>query len=335
MSDTKKVAGIDALRFVMAAWVVMGHFSPFPLPDTFGLRGPARLLRGFLGNCFSGPAAVIVFFIISGFCIHYPYRKALRIDLVSFYARRQVRIGIPVVIAIALAVPLHIELWKLNASILWSLVCEEVYYAIYPALFAMQRRVGWSVLIAVSYAVSLTLVATMGRHAGNYPSFGMANWVLGLPCWLLGARMAHRADELVAAEEALGPTKVWSWRAGTWALSWVCSALRFHSPIGYPWTLNPFALFASFWLRREIINAARVGAGPLERWGVLSYSLYLVHVHAYAIWKLVGIGLPEPADTAVLYALVLAVSSAFYRLVEKPSHVLARRIHLRVVEMTS
>jgi len=40
--------------------------------------------------------------------------------------------------------------------------------------------------------------------------------------------------------------------AGAWAASVIASVLRFHTPVGLPWTLNLFAAFAAIWLQREI-----------------------------------------------------------------------------------
>jgi peptidoglycan/LPS O-acetylase OafA/YrhL len=328
----KRIKGLDTLRFVAATWVVFSHFGGIPLPDTFGRAGGARLVRGAYNVLVSGPAAVIVFFVISGFCIHYPYRNADRVNLLAFYSRRHVRILTPVAVAIALSIPLKLELLDLNHAILWSLLCEEIYYTIYPLLLIAKRRLGWKTLIGASYVFSYAAMLT-NVSALDYPSFGAGlNWIVGLPCWLLGAALADRIDDTLTRDATPSAVSIWTWRAGALGLSAVACGLRFHTPIGYPWTLNLFALFCTAWLRKEIVRAERIGVSPLERAGVFSYSIYLVHPHAEALWKLLGISFaPAVLESIVRNIFIIAVCFVFYLVVEKPAHTLARRIHVRVM----
>src|SRR4051812_5187972 len=196
-SQSRHVAGLDSVPFVCAAGVLFGHFGFFPLPLFVSSRPRVhRLVEAALGNLFSGPAAVIVFFVISGFCIHYPFRDGRPLPLKSYYSRRYVRILIPMAAAIALGVPLHLDLTHLNDSILWSLLCEEIYYLLYPlVLVRLRRRMGWRPIIAVSFVFALFVVLTDLR-AGNYASYGPGlNWLLGLPCWLLGCELAESIPE--------------------------------------------------------------------------------------------------------------------------------------------
>src|SRR3954469_20376023 len=133
-SQSRHVAGLDSVRLVCAAWVLFGHFRFFPLAG-FVASWPRvpRLVEAALGNLFSGPAAVIVFFVISGFCIHYPFRDGKPIPLLSYYSRRYLRVLVPMGAAILLGKALGVELTLLKDSILWSLIAEEIYYLLYPA----------------------------------------------------------------------------------------------------------------------------------------------------------------------------------------------------------
>ncbi|MHC5826388.1 MAG: acyltransferase family protein, partial [Nostoc sp.] len=93
----KRVRGLDTLRFFFALWVVFGHLGFLPLAiDKSNIFG--KIISGIYGNLFSGPAAVIGFFVISGFCIHYPYRYDKKLFLVPYFSRRHVRIWIPIVV---------------------------------------------------------------------------------------------------------------------------------------------------------------------------------------------------------------------------------------------
>jgi len=52
----KRVLPISSLRFVLAAWVVVGHFFP-PILRDHQHSVPLIALRAFLNNAVNGPAA--------------------------------------------------------------------------------------------------------------------------------------------------------------------------------------------------------------------------------------------------------------------------------------
>jgi peptidoglycan/LPS O-acetylase OafA/YrhL len=324
-----RVLGLDSIRFVMACWVMVGHFGRLPYADQLvGTTLPQLALRAVYNNLVSGPAAVIVFFVVSGFCIHFPYRTSSRVALLPYFARRHVRILTPVLVSVAWAWSLGLRFPVFNNSILWSLVCEEIYYTIYPVLLKIRAHFGWRRMIAGAFLMSVAVVLT-NPGAGDYPSFGPGlNWALGLPCWLLGCDLAERWD-LVRARPVPGRQAIWSWRVGVLAASAACSALRFHTPLTYPWTLNAFAVLAASWLERETAYfRARRPVALLEAGGLFSYSIYLVHMHGVALFG----RLPVPRlgalpDWCIKGLFVLTVCYVFYRVVERPSHQLARRLY--------
>jgi len=119
---------------------------------------------------------------------------------------------------------------------------------------------------------------------------------------------------------------IWAWRITVFGLSCGCKVLRFHSPVGYPWTLNLFAIVAALWLQREIAFRQRVAPSRLLEWaGLSSYSLYLLHVPAGVLFS----RLFAPAHSAfgwvVMFLFVLGASYVFYFIVERPGHTLARK----------
>jgi peptidoglycan/LPS O-acetylase OafA/YrhL len=141
---------LDALRFALAFWVVIGHFGMFSLfsgVDTTAGFG-RTLVRGWNTITF-GTAAVIGFFVISGFCIHLPFRGKKNLAIAHYYARRYTRILIPLIGTLPiwrflLGKRLQILgdesiLWH---SIFWSLLCEEIYYAAYPMPCLLRNRFG-------------------------------------------------------------------------------------------------------------------------------------------------------------------------------------------------
>jgi peptidoglycan/LPS O-acetylase OafA/YrhL len=321
-----RIRGLDSIRFIAAAIVMFAHTGQPPLRegiDTHTLAG--RALDGFLGNTSSSAAAVIAFFVISGFCIHYAHAGTNQIrSLSEYYARRYIRILIPALAALAAAAALKLEMSLFDKSILWSVAAEIIYYSLYPLLLAARRRVGsWLPLIGVSFVLS-AMVAATDPTAGAYPVFGLKlNWLLALPCWLLGCWLA---DLQTAGRTAWAEKWLWPLRGATWAAMIACSILRYHSPIGYPWTLNLFAILVTAWLAAELTHFGKAKPiGWLEWAGQWSYSLYLTHKLTYILLAplyLEGLGL-IPGWT-IRFGLLLAGAYVFYLAVERPSHHLAR-----------
>jgi len=326
---SSRVKGLDSLRFVCALWVLIGHAGggPFSYAMSIDKSTVAGLVaRGVLNNLVSGPAAVIVFFVISGFCVHFPYRQAASVDLVPYFARRHIRILLPVAAAVLLGGIFGVQLPLLQDSILWSLVCEEVYYTVYPLILRAKFRLGWPVLITISF-VGAYLVVLTNPQAADYPSYGpFLNWALGLPCWLLGCHLADRWDDLSQAAPP-GSRSLWGWRVGVLMTSMFLSGLRFHSEITYPWTLDVFALVAVWWLGKEALYwRHHQPARLLEFGGLFSYSIYLTHLHGLALYRQLGVGVhvPEILSWPGQLVFVLVFCLCFYLAVERPAHQLAR-----------
>ena len=324
----ERIAGLDAIRFICALIVVLAHTGRPPLTawaDTSTWFG--WFIDGSAGLLFSSAAAVIVFFVISGFCIHYPFARTLKIPSVAGYLpRRYLRIVVPVIIATWLGSYVGIGLRLFNGTILWSLAAELIYYTLYPLLLLLRRRVGsWIPPLIASFAAALLLVA-LHPDAKEYPSFGLEfNWLLGLPCWLAGCALA---DRVAAGKFAPSLKNIWPLRLAVWAAMTLCMALRFHSPIGYPWSLNFFALFAAVWLAFEISRFfTHKPSRILESLGLWSYSLYLTHKASAALYAKLGI--PDFGvylTWALRLAFILALAYLFYLVVEKPAHWLARTV---------
>lgn len=325
----ERIKGLDSIRFVCALWVFFGHGAAPEIPNPFPDGSIAEFaLRGFYNNLWSGPSAVIIFFIISGFCIHFPFAGSDKpVPLKQFYSRRFIRLCIPVAIAIPLGSRLGVQLTFFDLTILWSLLAEFIYYLCYPLLrLAHLRFRSWKQLLICAYLVALVIAAT-NPTAGNYPSYGPAlNWLLGLPCWLLGCQLADKVKQ--GNHPSVATRSIWAWRAAILLAACICSVLRFHSPIGYPWTLNLFAIPATLWLAREISYRRQQPPPALLEWaGLWSYSLYLIHVIAQEFYvarftpsKELGL------SWLAMLAFVLAACYLFYLLIEKPSHMLARKV---------
>ncbi|MBC8140650.1 MAG: acyltransferase [Armatimonadetes bacterium] len=330
-----RVQGLDSIRFVCALWVLFRH-SGGPFPG--GNSAAENLVQSAFMGLISGQAAVIVFFVISGFCIHYPFRHGRVVDLPSFYSRRLVRIALPVLAMFAAGYPLGFRLPQggLQQTVLWSIVAEVIYYILYPiVLLPLSKRFNWTILQIASFGITflLLLVSLFSKsyvNNGNYIDFGIGwTWLLGLPCWILGCVLASRSDVFLMTPKPR--ISVWAWRFGAIVLSASANLLRWHNPLGfsisYTWSLTLFSIYVYFWLANEIIyyKTAKPNAF-LESAGLWSYSLYLFHVPSLMfLYKAVQTYSANQGGAIWLtkIALVLLFSFVFYKLFEAPSQQLA------------
>src|ERR1700749_4001404 len=122
--------GVDSIRFVLAFVVMLSHFdNVYASALKQSTHSIFRNCGYILANAFDGTSAVIAFFIISGFVIHYPNRNGIK-DVKTFWIRRFLRIFIPLIIIYFAGT----RFGHPDKAVMWSLICELVYYTIYPGL---------------------------------------------------------------------------------------------------------------------------------------------------------------------------------------------------------
>jgi peptidoglycan/LPS O-acetylase OafA/YrhL len=321
--SSQRVRGLDTIRFFLAIWVTIAHFWVPLQIDESSIIG--KIIVGVYTNLVNGPAAVIVFFVISGFCIHYPYRHNKKLELIPYFSRRHLRIWIPIIVAVLCGMPLGVKLTLLERSILWSLLAEEIYYLVYPLILYLSRKLGWQKIMIFAYAGAMSIFLSDPTIV-DFPSYGpYLTWLLGLPSWLLGCCLAEKSDRLCAAAPTSN-VRIWWWRFAAWLLSFVFIVMNFHSPIKHGLTLTLFAVFAFFWLGKEIVYYQRNSPPQLfENAGKGSYSIYLFHLLAPPLYAVLLLPKFNPiVDWFVQIVFSLLLCYVGYVLVEKPSHALAR-----------
>ncbi|WP_341853535.1 acyltransferase [Microcystis aeruginosa 1339] len=329
----KRIVGLDSLRAMAALWVMIGHGAVPPI--TAGHDESSFFpwaLNGIYGGSFSGPAAVIVFFVISGFCVHYPYSCHKKFNLGEFFVRRYLRILLPMAAAILIIRAVGYIPWDsprlLSGIPGWSLVAELIYYSLYPLLVIIGQRVKWINLFYITFIIGIFFAFTVPINNINYPAWGYrGDWILGLPCWLLGILLAESLKNPLPNPTS---SSIWTWRIGAIILGSITRNLAFQRIIGNHLTLNFFAIYVFFWLLREVSYYNKQENKPLAflEWaGLWSYSLFLIHPLAFYLFK--SMQLPSfgyMVDWFLKFNFVLLLSIAFYFAVEKPSHLLSRRI---------
>lgn len=317
------IRAIDVVRFFAALWVALSH-GAIPL-DRLSTTPQAHNLVRALQGAFSGISAVMIFFIVSGLCIHLPYVSAARLRVTAFLIRRVLRIGAPLAIILLLLHFADVGTRQAEELVLWSVYIEMIYYIIYPVVFILIKRFELRILLSISVIISITI--TIYWHDILYiQELGYAAWLWGLPIWLSGCFMA----ELLKSGVSIAlPLSVWMWRAVGIAFGTAATYGEFHlrPKIGYPISMLPMAAYSFFWLWKELHT--KENSWPrFEKWGRASYSLYLIHpVVIYSI-TIYSDHNHVPFFIELLLSIIslFVVTFLFYQLIERPSHRLARAL---------
>jgi peptidoglycan/LPS O-acetylase OafA/YrhL len=342
--STRRVTVVDSLRFVLAAWVVLGHFGFSPLRDALIIIHAPRLLKGIPDSMFNGGAAVMAFFAISGFCIHLPFAGSPAKLGLRYYLRRETRLLPPVVVMLALSAiyPDHPVM-----NVIWSLICEEIYYLLYPLLRVPLRTVsGQSALFGALCAASLiAIVLRPGVPVGASGPGYFFDWLVYFPIWFGGAIVAEWYARDFSSFRAKLRTRTFPvgvWRTAMFLFSWGIGVVDTVHPNGRLSSVMFLALGLAcvLWLTAEIDRGSQKDTTLLwlERLGMASYSLYLTHTFVleatkqlFAHFGSVGPDYVHHISTAAwVVGLVgtAALTWLLYTLVERPAHRLARRIQI-------
>ncbi|HWZ02115.1 MAG TPA: acyltransferase family protein [Mucilaginibacter sp.] len=329
-TKTKWFYGVDSIRFVLAFIVMLSHFdNVYATALKHSAHSIFRDAGYFLANAFDGTSAVIAFFIISGFVIHYPNKNGIP-NLTEFWIRRFLRILIPLAVILIIGTQFNHP----ENAVVWSLFCELIYYGLYP--FMAKIKLSWKSKFLISYAIAAIVIGTLCFHDvlafvrqtnTNYQGYywqlgGWLTWIVGLPCWLLGVLIAEHIDDLKQASFK----SVMTYRIIVFFISFFCCLGKFHLHISYILSMNIFALLIYKWLQTEIVYfKTHPSNKTLEKMGKFSYSLYLCHPLLYVVLRLL---LVYNTFTYPLFLLLaVAISYGFYLVVEKPGHQLARKIN--------
>ena len=364
---TSRFAGLDGLRGIAALVVLIHHvlLSDPGLADAY-LRHtslpPAQKAITYtpLHLFWAGSEAVLVFFVLSGFVLSAGVTNGHRPRWLDYYPRRLLRLYLPVLAALALALPQgrwlrpsspdHEASWVYNASgglgtfhnllhdgslahrkatfldgPLWSLHWEVLYSLALPAyllLLTVRRRS--AALLAAT--VLLLLTAFGVRHGSDeltfLPVFGLGVLAAGNQA-ALGDLARRWSSWIVAAGGLLLTTQ------------WTVTGFRDPSPTMSAATTAAAVVGAAFvtvgFLSGTVARWA--GEDPRVRWlGRRSFSLYLTHAPIIVSTAYLLGGHPPVWLLLVLCVpAALLVAELFGRFVEEPAHDLSKRVGRWVV----
>ena len=301
--------------------------------------------------------AILLFFLISGFCIHYPNTNPGACPSWKIYfIRRFLRIYPTYAIAILLTAFISYcsfktwgdKSWNVNRIItvttllqnyppdtgqllnntsLWTIPLEFEFYILYPLVFFFMTKAKFLIILITAFLCS-TLSIYLYQSGIIWVSLtALFFW----PCWLLGAWLAQLYRntkiiniklyyQLVILLFSITIALFSSYKSFQWWTQYIA------------WTIFYF-LFFIFCLVRSKFIIGLIGSATFSMisWiGTISFSLYIIH---FPIFRLMGyihyeIFSEKPANflITVLYIVpTIYFSWIFFNNVEKPIHQWSRK----------
>ena len=350
---------LDGLRGLAALVVMLGH-SAYVYVDSGRAHGPLEVLLKMVLR--GGHPSVILFFSLSGFVLYLAFVKRPGTSYTSYLTRRVFRIYPAFLVALALALALHLVLVPTAQPGLGPWTLTNI---IYPADPVMVLRhvlmlgvfssdialdpVIWSLVIELRFSILLVLLAMLCARSR-----------IGLIALLI---LAHVAGRVVAARlhlpspyifggSALGAAAITLFYLPSFGFGILAADVVLNTDIPRRLRLPPWVqilVCAGAFVTAKLINddlawavAATVivfvaaAAGPVSTLlrlapclflGRVSYSLYLVHLPillalVYILQPHVGLVLPVLLGPVVS----LGVAAAMYRWVEVPGIALGKAV---------
>src|SRR4051794_8180768 len=303
----------------------------------------------------AGVESVVVFFVLSGLVVTLPVIKKRGFDWVAYFPRRAVRLLVPVMASVLLAAVWVMAIpqkstqpdgtWLSNSSTpnfgweyivkgwdllggdgqinnpLWSLRWELVFSLALPifAVLALAVRKWWIGGLAAACAITY-----LGVHADS----GAMTY---LPAFFVGAVIAVRLEAVRNVAERINTH--W-YRHPLWAVLTVGSLLLLIAPwlvgpnVGEIPELEPalkglvplaaagLVVSALGWKPLRAVLETR----PIQFWGTISFSLYLVHVPILIFSTYLFADQPWYVGPLFGIPLAVIVAVGFTWLIEKRSH---------------
>jgi peptidoglycan/LPS O-acetylase OafA/YrhL len=339
----------DSLRGLAAGTVVIWHFLQFYEDKRF--FHIARILP--TAPFYNGPAAVILFFVLSGFVLTLPFLRRPQ-PYAAYLSRRFCRIYLPYAAALLIAVlcnlwlgPLHPGniladvLWRnpptrhevlLQLSgignfdaerfngVFWTLVLEMRMSIVFPVIVWLTKR------LRPAYVLLLCIALLPAAAKISIPG------VLTVVSFLIGSSLAVNFKTAAAWWNSLNRTRKLQLLAAALVLYGYFTNIA--ALIRYSWFAIIINALASLSVVVFLLASSQetrlrhwLHHPALQRLGAMSYSLYLVHFTVLiSLTKLLW----AQVNGVVLFLCYILTSwlvcEAFHAIVEKPTMQLGRVI---------
>jgi peptidoglycan/LPS O-acetylase OafA/YrhL len=337
---------IDCLRAVAALAVALHHFVDESLRLTGSQGWLVDTIFAIYGLADPGRFGVLLFFIISGYCIAHSILRPHPFPVAAFVVNRIARIypayWASIIAAIAIYGAVDGKVLLANVTLLqkfvgqpdmigvyWTLAVELSFYGLCVLMFLFGLMGSFSRLVAVwGVLLGYSCIAAGFRGLFDVSLLYAWTWFLAL---MVGGAIIRRVDEDRPQDHML----IVRGAAIMIAAALLIAVCVYHDPVRYQksWEKDFTANALAIGLFVVFHYGYRIRSVPLAYLGRISYSIYLFHI---LVWELtfrslsgtfVGAGLTGAAVlTLLLVLLTIAASAAIYAVLEKPGIGLGRRL---------
>jgi len=360
--DRQRLRELDSLRGIAASMVVVNHF--FLATNPAGKR--EDLFRTLIDPIQNGPAAVVLFFLLSGFVLSLPLWRGKPQSYTAFIVRRICRIYLPYLFGLVLSVTgasifashkvLGLSAWfyaTWTSPVDWTLVLKHILF-IGPRYNVREFNFAfWTLIIEMRVSIILPFFLLLLRRL-TYR--GM--WLVCAVTFVIGA----------VGEPRLTPLQILGWtsffiagaivaRAVTQESSYLLGIFSRRSAMLLSLAVFFFGgLLQSVWNLPGLFGRIPTAVGglgmicaalynlqlrsflrttALQFMGRISYSLYLLHVPVlYTTFHLFYGLLPKTIIFMIYLVGNLVFATISYKLIEQPSMELGRVLTRRRVIAT-
>jgi peptidoglycan/LPS O-acetylase OafA/YrhL len=334
---------VQALRGLAAFWVVLFHAS-----EGHHIDALRRAMPAFINSLIfdAGHFGVAIFFALSGFVIaHSVAGDTITPNYAArFFLRRSIRLDPPYWAAIILVLGLqalasiaaHVPAQPVSAT----QIAAHIIYGQQLLGIAQINPVFWTLAFEIQFYLAFVLALMLARLAGGRWTLAAVQVVMALAALVsaFGGWSSLPAGLFLQLWHAffVGVLAYWSaqgsrhWLA---ALAVIGGAMIIHNP-----DENMFGLISAG-TAIMLLLASRtrwlsqgLNSQPWQALGMISYSLYLTHNPLTGAGYFIGsriLGHSVLAETVQFFAVTtfcVVGAYAFWWLIERPSHRLARRI---------
>jgi peptidoglycan/LPS O-acetylase OafA/YrhL len=338
-----ELKALTSIRGVAVVWVVLHHLT---LYYRCPRMGPVSLFF------FTGSVGVDIFFVLSGFILTLVYWNLSPAGLKKFALRRIFRIyplHLTVLATLALlclfpriralwgadwqdlpAVALLVQPFFLDHAAwngpTWSAGIEMSCYLAFPILLFAARRLPAAALICLLPLTAYAEYRVQVLYQGTW--FGLPSFLRGLGAFGFGMNLGLIPQRFNPPPKLHVPAEL------------LAAAILMGSCILRDTEIIPLAAGVMIWILASGDGpvAKALSIKPLVFIGAISFSIYLIHLPIADLFNLVWPIVPHPPLDAnfllresLYFAVVLAVSSMTYRVIEEPGRrfVSGRRASMR------
>jgi peptidoglycan/LPS O-acetylase OafA/YrhL len=344
-----RLTSLDVIRGLAALSVVITHISPYLSNTVFA--STIIILQSLFSHTFWSNGGlhpgVIVFIVLSGFCIHLPVAKSNYFQITSgnywkLYAKRRAIRILPVffigcslgaLVSYKYGVNELSETLKIFINPFWphgkivgneilqTIVVELWLYAFYPITLLIYRKLGSKALLFSALLIYLIPIFLVKKYD---PTWVGSSWYALYIYWVIGMLSADAACS--------GRYQIQIYiLIGAFFLYILFGNMIQIKGIHYAKSLY-LAIIAGL-LFSYVCKYTYEPHKILIQLGEMSFTLYAIHLPLISLWLDFEWGFSTTNGQVGFFILLVVATITVYRLIELPSHLMSKSFNAKVIKI--